>query len=151
MIASHSAHRILLVEDESVIREYSTRVLAGDGYDVDAVEEGQSGWEALQARTYDLLITDNRMAGLSGTELILKLRAAQMTLPVILASGGINPEYVAEGSSFQPVTALAKPFTSEQLLAAVAEILQPARRTTAGPSSYARRSGDAYPHWGLNE
>ena len=151
MIASHSSHRILLVEDESVIREYSTQVLTRAGYDVDAVEEGQSGWEALQARTYDLLITDNRMAGISGAELIVKLRTAQMTLPVILASGGIDPEYVAEGSSFQPVTALPKPFTSTQLLAMVAEILQPARRTTDGPGSYTRRSEGAYPHWGLNE
>ena len=91
------------------------------------------------------------MAGLSGAELILKLRTAQMTLPVILASAGIDQDYVAEGSSFQPVTALAKPFTSEQLLAAVAGILQPAQRTPDGTDSYARRSGDAYPHWGLNE
>ena len=37
------------------------------------------------------------------------------------------------------------------LLTAVAGILQPAQRTPDGTDSYARRSGDAYPHWGLNE
>ena len=151
MNATVSAGRILLVEDESVIRECSTRALADAGYHVDAVGDGQSGWEALHARHYDLLITDNQMPGLSGSDLILKLRSAQMTLPVILASGNILPEHLAMGSRDQPLTALPKPFTPNQLLAIVVEVL---RLTCSNPAenwASLDASGDSYLHWGLNE
>ena len=121
------------------------------GYQVDAVGQGQAGWEALQARSYDLLITDNRMPELSGAELILRLRSTPMALPVILASGGIVPEHVAAGSLRQPVNALPKPFTSDQLLATVAEVFRAASRLPDGPGVSLHVSGESYLHWGINE
>ena len=151
MLASHSPPRILLVEDECIIRLCSTRALVGAGYHVDAVEEGQAGWEALQARRYDLLITDNRMPELSGSELILRLRSTPMTLPVILASGGIVPEHVTAGSPRQPVSALPKPFTSDQLLATVAVVLRAASHLPDGPGVSLHVSGESCLHWGINE
>jgi DNA-binding response OmpR family regulator len=151
MLASLSLLWILFVEDESVIREVSTRALVGAGYHVDAVEDGQFGWAALQAHPYDLLITDNQMPRLSGGDLILKLRSARMTLPVILASGTIVPEQVAPGSSLQPVIPLPKPFTSDQLLAMVAEVLRRPGRDPAETEGFSFASGDSYSHWGINE
>jgi len=151
MIAPLSSRRILLVEDESAIRELSTRTLARAGYQVDAVADAQSGWDALQARRYDLLITDNRMAGLSGSDLILKLRSAHISLPAILASGGIVPEHVAPGSAFHPVTALRKPFSTDQLLDMVAEVLRSVRRTPPASPTPFRASRESCLHWGLNE
>jgi two-component system, cell cycle response regulator CtrA len=151
MVTSLSPWRILLVEDESIIRQCSTLALTGAGYLVDAVEEGQAGWEALQARSYDLLITDNQMPGLSGTDLVLRLRSARMTLPVILASGGIVPEHAAEGSQMQPVSALPKPFSSGELLAKVAEMLRPASLVPDGPGVSVRVAGESWLHWRLNE
>ena len=147
----HASRRILLVEDESLQREISTLVLTKAGYHVDPVGDGQSGWEALQAHSYDLLITDNQMPGLSGADLIRRLRASWHTLPVILASGGIVPEHVAEGSLLQPVSALPKPFTSDQLLARVAEVLRPPSRVRDGPGVSRRADGGSCLHWGLNE
>jgi DNA-binding response OmpR family regulator len=151
MFTSHSSRRILLVEDESIIRQCSTLALVGAGYHVDAVEEGQAGWDALQERRYDLLITDNQMPELSGSDLILRLRSAQMTLPIILASGGIIPEHVAAGSPMQPVSALPKPFSSDQLLALVADVLGPASYVPDGPGVTLRVTQESYLHWGLNE
>ena len=146
--------RILLVEDETVIREFCTRALTGAGHQVDEAEDGQSGWEALQAGRYDVLVTDNQMPRLTGAELILKLRAAQITLPVILASGNILPEHLAMDSSFQPLTALPKPFTSDQLVATVAEVLRLARPVGHGRGRtrpYLDAPGVPPRHWGLNE
>ena len=151
MLTSSTTRRILLVEDESVIRELSTGALVSAGYEVDAVGEAQSGWEALQARAYDLLITDNQMPGLSGADLVLKVRSARMTLPVIFASGSIDPAQVAAGSPFQPVSTLPKPFTSDQLLAIVAEVLRLASRAPNRPGIYSCASGGSCRHWGLNE
>ena len=151
MVASISSRRILLVEDESITRHCSSLVLTGAGYHVDAVEEGEAGWEALQARRYDLLITDNQMPGLSGTDLVLRLRSARMTLPVIFASGNIVPEDVAASSRLHPVSALPKPFSSDQLLALVADVLRPAIYVPDGPGVTLRVTHESYLHWGLNE
>jgi len=83
-------HRILIVEDNSDIRCYSAEVLQCSGYQVDTAEDGEAGWKALHAGLcesdgYDLLITDNDMPKVIGAELMRKLRAARMDLPVIMA------------------------------------------------------------------
>src|SRR5689334_19643597 len=63
------AHRILVVDDELGIRQVSAAVLGCSGYDVDTAEDGEAGWNALQTKNYDLLITDNNMPKLTGVEL----------------------------------------------------------------------------------
>ena len=141
-----------MVEDEAVIRECNTLALSGAGYRVHAVGEALAGWKALQARSFDILITDNRMPGeLSGADLILKVRTARMNLPVILASGSIVPDLVAANSPLQPVTPLPKPFTAGQLLVLVAKVLRAANRSRAGRGDSARTAGESCLHWGLNE
>lgn len=80
--APDRAHRILMVDDNLAIRELCAGALTGAGYQVDTVEDGAVGWQALQTDRYNLLVTDNSMPNLSGIELIRKLRAARMNLPV---------------------------------------------------------------------
>ena len=145
------AHRILLVEDDSTILQFSVLVLVRAGYQVRAVEGAQAAWEALQSRSYDLLITDNQMPGLSGLELVSKLRSAQLGLPVVVASGGIDGEELAQNQRLQPAIALPKPFSADQLLETVAEALHQASRDPAHDQIPLPASGDSYSHWGLNE
>ena len=78
-----SPRRILLVEDDGAIRRINAQVLVRSGYQVAAAQDGAAGWEALHANDFDLLITDHSMPGLSGLELVKKVRRARMTLPVI--------------------------------------------------------------------
>jgi DNA-binding NtrC family response regulator len=146
-----AAHRILLVEDDSTILQFSVLMLVRAGYQVSAVEGTQAAWEALQSRTYDLLVTDNQMPGMSGLELVSKLRSAQIALPVILASGGIGAEELAQNQGLQPALALPKPFTADQLLETVAEALYRASRDPAHTEVSFPAYGDSYSHWGLNE
>jgi CheY-like chemotaxis protein len=143
--------RILLVEDDCFIRQLSAKVLCGAGYQVDTVESSQAAWESLQAGNYSLLITDNQMPGLTGLELVRKLRSAQLALPVIMASGGIEAEAFTQNQSLQPAMALPKPFTGKQLLETVAEALRRAGQDPAHTEVSFPAYGDAYNHWGLNE
>jgi len=145
------AHRILLVEDDSTILQFSVLVLVRAGYQVQAVAGTQAAWEALQSHSYDLLITDNQMPGRSGLELVTELRSAQMGLPVVVASGGIDGEELAQNQRLQPAIALPKPFAADQLLEAVAEALHRASRDPAHTQVSFPASGDSYSHWGLNE
>ncbi|MGA3285168.1 MAG: response regulator [Verrucomicrobiota bacterium] len=75
--------RILVVDDDSDLRQLYTDVLVRPGYHVDAEEDGAAGWEALQANNYNLLITEHSIPKLTGVELVRKLRAARMALPVV--------------------------------------------------------------------
>jgi len=124
-------HRILLVEDESTVLQFSTTVLVRGGYQVTAVEGGEAAWEAIQSASYDLLVTDNRMPGMSGLELASKLRSAQIGLPIIVASGGVEAEELTQNQSLQPAIALPKPFTASHLLETVAAALRRAGRDPA--------------------
>jgi DNA-binding response OmpR family regulator len=117
------ALHILLVEGHDTIRQLTAQALVRLGYEVDAAIDGLSGWEALRSHCYDLLITNRSMPGLSGIELIQKLRSAKMTLPVILASEGLDLEEVDQCRWLQPVVSLPKPFTSDEMLETVAAIL----------------------------
>jgi DNA-binding NtrC family response regulator len=145
------AHRILLVEDESAILQFSTVVLVLRGYQVTAVESCETAWEAIQSASYDLLVTDNQMPGMTGLELVSKLRSAQIGLPIIVASGGIEAEAFAQNQSLQPAIALPKPFTSNQLLETVAAALRLAGHGPAQTKVSLSVSRDACNHWGINE
>ena len=145
------AHRILLVEDDSAVRQASAMFLVRAGYQVNAVEGSQAAWEALQSLSYDLLITDNQMPEMSGLELVRKLRSAQLALPVIMASGGIDERDLTQNQWLQPAKVLPKPFTSAALLETVAEALPLAARVPFRPEFPFPGPVDSYNHWGLNE
>ena len=115
--------RILLVDDYSAIRQLITKVLIHSGYEVDTAADGAAAWEALQSKVFDLLITDNEMPRLTGVELVRKLRSARMDLPVIMASGSLPAEGLAQNPSLQLAAFLPKPFAPEELLETVSTVL----------------------------
>lgn len=123
-------HRILVVDDDSDIRQLSTEALAGSGYHVDVAEDGAAGWEALNANSYDLLITDHNMPKLTGIDLIKKLHSARMSVPVILSSGVIS----GEALELQLAATLPKPFTLDQLLGTVRQVLRAIEGERMDPS-----------------
>ena len=145
------AHHILLAEDESAILDFSTAVLVRGGYQVTAVESCEAAWKAIQSASYDLLVTDNKMPGMSGLELVSKLRSAQIGLPIVVASGGVEAEEFTQNQSFQPAIALPKPFTAKQLLETLAEALHRAGRDPPHTEVSLPVSDNSYNHWGLNE
>ena len=121
--AKTAPHHILVVEDDRDLRQFNARVLIHTGYAVDVAEDGGAAWEALQANRYDLMITDNKMPKLTGIELLKKLRTARMGLPVIMATGHLPTEELAQNLWLEPVITLAKPYATDQLLDTVKEVL----------------------------
>jgi len=121
--------RILVVDDDSDIRQLSTEVLIRTGDVVDAAADGAAAWEALQIKAFNLLITDHNMPRLTGVELVKKLRSARRALPVILATG-LPTEVLAQNPSLQLAAMLPKPFSVEELLETVSVVL---RATDSAP------------------
>jgi CheY-like chemotaxis protein len=117
---NNSHQRILVVDDEKMVRQLNSKVLILSRYEVDTAEDGDVAWKALQTVNYGLLITDNQMPKVSGVELIKKCRCERMTLPIILSSG-TRP---ANTESLQLAAILLKPFTGDQLVKTVKEVLR---------------------------
>ena len=115
--------RILVVEDDAAVRRVNTEVLIYSGYHVDAAEDGAAAWDTLQLNNYDLMITDNDMPRMTGIELMQKLQAARMALPVIMATGTVPDDEFTRYELLQPARTLIKPYTFDELLEAVKEVL----------------------------
>ena len=118
------SYRILVVDDDSVIRLLSSAALIRSGYQVETAEDGEIGWEALHSKSYDLLITDNNMPKVSGIELVKKLRSTGLSLPVILVSGAMPTEDLTRHPWLQVAATLLKPFSGEELLEIVKKVLR---------------------------
>ena len=116
--------RILVVEDDADILRLNTGILRRSGYHADAAENGAVAWKALQHERYDLLITDHKMPKLSGVDLLRKLHAAGMALPVLMVTGNFPTSEFTLHPSLQPAATLLKPYTFEELLGKVREVLR---------------------------
>jgi DNA-binding response OmpR family regulator len=118
------AHRILVVDDDRDIRRLGAQTLIGSGFHVDVAEDGAAAWDSLQLKSYDLLITDHNMPKLTGVELVKKLRSARMALPVIMVTGKLPTGVLAQNPALQLAAILPKPFSCEELLGTVKEVLR---------------------------
>jgi DNA-binding response OmpR family regulator len=125
---SKPTRRLLLVDDEREVLQLNAEALVRAGYQVDTAESGAAAWTALKANHYDALITDNTMPGVTGLDLIRKLRSEDMTLAVILASGTVPAEELDRSPWLQVHALLPKPYTVAALLRTVDQVL----RTTDG-------------------
>lgn len=115
--------RILVVDDEPSLRQLNRAALMNNGYRVDTATDGQAGWERIQASSYDLLITDFNMPRMTGLQLIEKVHVNNIVLPVVLVTADY-PLVLLEQQSNLPIEAtLLKPYTLEQLLTVVKNVL----------------------------
>ena len=117
--------RILVVDDDANLRRFNAQVLKRSGYQIDLAEDGASAWEALQSDGFDLLITDYNMPKLTGLDLIKKVRAARMPLPIILVSGALPVQEIEQDEELRTVVTILKPFSPKQLLTTVNLVLFP--------------------------
>jgi CheY-like chemotaxis protein/anti-sigma regulatory factor (Ser/Thr protein kinase) len=118
--------RVLIAEDEPALRGLLARVLADAGYEVAAAEDGTKALEDLDRDPFDLLLADVWMPGLTGLELLERVRASGRPLRVVLMTGDSTPETVLASIRGQACSYIRKPFTPPELLEIV-------RRTLATP------------------
>jgi DNA-binding response OmpR family regulator len=118
------ARRILVVDDDPDTRQLSVDVLVSSEYEVDAAIDGAAGWEALRAKHYDLVITDNKLPKMTGVELIEKLRYTRVGLPVIMATSQLPIYIFDEKPWLTPDAMLQRPFSNDDLLATVKRVMR---------------------------
>ena len=86
------AEKILIVDDEKIIRESLSYILKKEGYDVEEAENGLAAHEMLLKNSYDLVVTDLEMPGMKGIELLEKIKQLniQTSVIIITAFGSLN-------------------------------------------------------------
>ncbi|MDD1648805.1 MAG: sigma-54 dependent transcriptional regulator, partial [Methylococcaceae bacterium] len=114
---------ILVADDDAVIREGLRRVLGMAGYQVETQPNGRLAMDRLQESSFDLLITDLKMPGMSGLEVLQAVRVLQPEMPVILITGFAAVDNAVEVMKCGAADYLAKPFTNEEILAKVRKAL----------------------------
>jgi CheY-like chemotaxis protein len=115
---------ILLAEDDAATRDLVERALSMDGHKIIVTQDGAEALEKLQsAQAVDLLISDVQMPGIDGIELVEKGLAARPKLRVILMSGFSDELGRADHLEGRIARVISKPFTLEQIRAAVRSVL----------------------------
>jgi excisionase family DNA binding protein len=115
--------RVLVVDDESSIRELLQKTLALAEYEVDTAPDGRAAIERLRLGNYDLLIADLKMPGMDGLTLIREAKRLKADLPVIIITGFSTESSAIDAVNLGVAGYLTKPFRVPQVLAAAARAL----------------------------
>lgn len=119
------AERVLLVEDDEMVRPYARQQLESLGYHVTEASSGPEALELLeQENDFDLLFTDVIMPGMSGKQLVDQARAKNPSLKVLYTSGYTENAIVHQGRLDPGVHLLAKPYRRIELANAVRRALE---------------------------
>ena len=113
--------RILLIEDDASIVGGLKKELQAEGYEVAVAERGDKGLAQAKAQPFDVVITDLKMPGLSGLELVEQLHAAKPKLPIILVTAFGTTDTAIEATKLGAYDYLLKPFDMAELLDLVAK------------------------------
>lgn len=107
--------RILVVDDEPSMREFLDIMLSNDGYGVNAAASGEEGYEMFRVLEPELVITDVKMPGMSGLDLIKKIRSVNTTVPVIVITAFASAEDALRAVREGAYDYLSKPFQIDDL------------------------------------
>jgi two-component system copper resistance phosphate regulon response regulator CusR len=127
--------RILLVEDEKKVAEFVARGLRAERFAVDVSHDGNGGLEMATAFSYDLIILDLMLPGLSGTEVLKRLRKQKPQVPVLVLTARDGTADKVENFEAGADDYLTKPFAFAELIVRVKALL---RRGAADRSSVLR-------------
>jgi DNA-binding NtrC family response regulator len=119
--------KILLIEDDASTAGSLQKVLCAEGYEVTIAARGDAGLAQAQQLSYDVVVTDLRMPGLGGLELVAQLRAAKPKQPIILMTAHGTTETAIEATKVGACDYLLKPFEADELMDMVAAAVASSR------------------------
>jgi CheY-like chemotaxis protein len=111
----NALRKVLVVDDDPVVRKSFDRVLAGKGYAVIAAENGEEALRKLAAEKYDAVYTDIRMPGMSGLEVAEQIKASQPWTPVVIITGYGSEDAEARAKAAGVASFLHKPLSPEMI------------------------------------
>src|SRR3712207_8235219 len=125
-----SRKSILVVDDEKSQREILEMILSGEGYDVTTAASGEAALRIARERRFDLALTDLKMTGMDGIELLSRLLAFDSSIIVILLTAHGSIESAKEALRRGAFDYLEKPFERETLLETIRRALRSEEHTS---------------------
>src|SRR5215469_17528394 len=112
-------HNILIVDDEGGIRESLQGILQDEGYKAATSESGEAALEALQKRSFEVVLLDIWLPGMDGLELLQRIRQLEDAPEVIIISGHGTIETAVRATKLGAFDFLEKPLSLEKTLVLV--------------------------------
>jgi len=119
-----SKSKILVVDDEEIMRSSLTDWLSEDGYDVLAVEDGFVAIEEVQKRDYDLAIVDLKMPKIDGLEVLRRMNKFRPTLPVIIITAYATVDTAVVAMKEGAADYIVKPFNPEEISMIIGKMVE---------------------------
>ena len=121
---TESHERILVVDDEENVRVLFSRILQKEGYEVECASSGSEAIEKLAKRSFDLVVTDLKMDGIDGLDVVKKGKTVNRAVPFILISGYGTAQTAGTAAKEGADMFLMKPIELTDLKRAVKKALQ---------------------------
>src|SRR6266436_4753366 len=125
-----TAAKILLIEDDAGIVMTLRRVLKDEGHEVLVEKRGDTGLASAENDSFDVVITDMKLPGLNGLELVRELHAAKPRLPIILMTAHGTTETASQATKSGVYDYLLKPFEIPEFIELVEKALKSSRLMT---------------------
>jgi DNA-binding NtrC family response regulator len=116
--------RILIVDDDPDVCEYLQKFLSKDGYDVTTVSQPATVLDELKEKAYQIIILDLKMPGMSGEELLRRIRAVDSDICIIIYTGYPSVDSAVETMKQQVFDYIKKPFNIEDFRAVIRKAVQ---------------------------
>jgi len=120
--------RILVIDDEEIVRISCKKCLIPEGIDVDVAANAREGITLTQTNRYDLVLTDLKMPGIDGMDFLVEMKRNQPDAKVIMITGYSTVEHAVKALKLGAYNYIEKPFTPDTLIAAVREALNDSSR-----------------------
>jgi DNA-binding NtrC family response regulator len=108
--------RILVIDDDPGVRDSMARMLRLAGYSVDTAETGEAGLELARGNAFDVVLSDMRMSGMSGIDVLRQLREQRVDSAFIVMTGFGTVDTAVEAMKLGAVDFVQKPFFRDELL-----------------------------------
>jgi len=118
-----SKGRILVVDDEDIVRTSCSRTLSPEGYEVRLAKNGVEGLKMASAERFDLVLTDLKMPDMDGIEVLRIIKEKWPETAVIIVTGYQTVDTAVKAIKLGAYDYIEKPFTPDALISAVAEAM----------------------------
>ena len=120
------SHKILVVDDQALVRNLFRKTLEASGYTVYTAEHGKFGWEAAKKEKYDLILTDLNMPYINGMDMITLIRdgSTNADTTIIMISSDATADRKLKAKEVGANGWITKPVQKDQLLKLVQHILK---------------------------
>jgi len=116
--------KILVVDDEEIVLKSCRKILEGGGYEVFTALSGQEAFDLLKSEPFDIVITDIKMPGIDGMEVLEKVKEEYPDILVIIITGYSTVQSAVQAMKLGAFDYIPKPFTPDEVLVVVEKALE---------------------------